>query len=284
MSIIYPSDNQAAVGASYPNGAVDGTEWSRTEPLLTVDQLKSRYLFGIPLVSAVRDPISGKAAVMTDAILKDRIIGAVDRLEVELNIMIRPVAHQVRLPFDRNEYMSFGFMQLPSRPVSSIQSIDIVNPNGQSIFRIPNTWVAPGHLQIGQLSMVPLQGAFSGQGTSYLVSPTGQGAPFLGYLAGNGWVPEYFQVSYVSGFPEDKTPRMLNDLIAIEASIDILSQLQATDSTSSRSIGVDGLSQSVGTAGPQKYQARIDQLKETKEVISGKLKGLFGLKMFSTSV
>lgn len=282
MSIVFPTNNLSAVGSSLPDQAIDASEFARVEPLVTPEELVGSYLFGIPLVSSTPDPITRKPAIMTGELLKQQIRRAVSRLELELSINIFPVQHEVRRGFDRNEYLRFGYLQLPHRPILSVQKLSIVTPTGQDMYIVPNEWIAPGHLQRGQLSLVPLQAAFVGSGQ--VASQDGNGVAFLSILGSQGWVPEYWRCQYVTGFDEGKIPRVINDLIAIETAMEVLSLLQTTASVQSHSIGVDGLSQSVATAGPQKYQPRIEFLKEAKAAIVAKCRALFLGKMFSTSI
>ena len=69
------------------------------------------------------------------------------------------------------------------------------------------------------------------------------------------------------------------------AAIETLSLLATTDAdANSRSIGIDGMSQSVSSAGPQKYQARIEVLMQKKQMLIDKYKTRFALKMFSSNV
>ena len=282
MPVIYPTDQKTGLGATYPDGAVDATELARIEPLLTPDLLISRHLFGIPLVSHTPDPITHKKMVMTPDMLKDHIYRAISKIELEGGFYITPVAKQGRYQFDRVNYLSFGFLQLNDRPISSIQSFDIITAQGNSVYRVPNEWIAPGHLHRGQLSFIPLQPAFLGSG--YLPSASAGGAAFISILGQRNFVPEYWQVSYICGFEEGKIPKIVNELIGSVAAIEILALLQATHLSSSHSIGVDGLSQSISTQGPQIYQAQIELLKEKQKVITKKLKVLFGLVFFSDSL
>ena len=279
MAVIFPSNNQAQVGSNLPTGATDASEWSRVEPLITPDQLVGRHLFGIPLVSAQIDPITKRAAVMTPDMIKDHISRAVSRLELEAGFNVFPVEHTVRLPFDRNEYLSFGYLQLPHRPVTSVHSLTVSTATGNTVYSVPLEWLAPGNLIRGQVTLVPLQAAFLASGV--VSNPTGSGAAFLSILGANGWIPEYWQVKYISGFQEGKIPRVVNELIGCIAAIDILSLLATTRTANSTSLGMDGVSQSVGTAGPQVYDGRITKLEETKQILLNRLKTVYALKGFS---
>ncbi len=267
------TDSISAVGSNIPDRAIDATEFSRTEPLITVEKLKSRHLFGIPLVSPFKNPLTGKPDVLTDPMLKDKIVGAVSRLEVEMGVTLFPVQHEVRLPFDRAEYASYGYIQLPHRPILSIQSIAITTPQGEAVLSIPLEWVTPGHLQRGQINVVPIQPAFTVTGS--VPSASGTGSAFISFLTQQPFIPEYWGIKYADGFDEGKIPRIINDLVGIETAIDILGMLQSLYRTSAHSLNIDGMGQSVSSPGPQVYQARITQLQEQKQMLVAKVKGLF---------
>jgi hypothetical protein len=137
--------------------------------------------------------------------------------------------------------------------------------------------------QRGQINIVPLTIAFTNGG--FIPSQSAGGAAFLSILGAKGWIPAYWQIEYTTGFPDGALPRDLNELIGVVAAIETLSLLATTDAdANSRSIGIDGMSQSVSSAGPQKYQARIEVLTAKKQMLIDKFKSRFALKMFSSNV
>ena len=76
-------------------------------------------------------------------------------------------------------------------------------------------------------------------------------------------------------------PRVINEIIGINAALEILSLLQATNKSQSYSLSVDGLSQSSTTPGPQVYQARIDFLLKKKDGLVKKIKNTYGGQIFT---
>lgn len=258
--------------------------WQRSQPLLTAQQLKNQFLFGVPLVSREIDPITGLVQVMTDELLDEYIDNAITDSEEELGIRIMPVQVEERYPWDRLEYLSMGYLKLRSRPVASIERVDIESSDGQLLYLIPQDWIEVGYLEKGQLNIVPLTTvALSGLST---VQPTSNGAAaFLNLMAVRAWVPGYWKVKYTLGFKDGLIPKFINQYIGTVAAIKILGMLQATNAgNQSSSLGIDSLSQSKSTPGPNLYAVRIEQLEAYRTKMMGKIKARYGLKLFSSNL
>ena len=254
--------------------ATDGqAAFGRTEPLITVDELKSRYLFGIPLVAALPDPITKVRAQMNDEMLKDVIRRAAGQAELELGtgVHISPVEVTRRVPFDRAEYRSLGFFRLPEKPILRFTSMKVKTADGSPVYDVPLTWVDPGQFAKGQVNVIPLMPAFVGQGGT-LPSFDAGGAAWLSILGQAGWVASYWELVYWTGFEEGHMPAMVNQLVGVIGAIDVLTRLAATYRISSYSLGLDAASQSVSGPGPQLYETAITRLMEEKKILLNKLK------------
>lgn len=269
-------------GAQFPDNAVDSA-WNRLEPLITAEKLRSQFLFGIPLVSALRDPITKKADVLTDDILKDIIVRSLELAEVETGIDIMPLKRRDKLPFDRFEYESFGYLRIPHRPISTVDSLDIVPADGNTVYKVPLEWVETAYLQWGQINIVPLTIA-TGTGGFVPVNTAG-GAVFLSIFANMPWMPAFWQVEYTTGYLDGKLPRHINELIGTIAAMEVLGLLGATYArVTSSSLGIDSLSQSVSGPGPQLFAVRIQELADKKKELIKKIKTNAGIKIFSGNV
>jgi len=265
------------------DGAVDSA-WVRTEPLLTPDMLQARYLFGVPLMSAMPDPKTRRVDVMTPELLKDFIQGAVADLEAEMKMPLFATRVRERLPFDKNEFESFGFFQLSRRPVSSIQSLRIESAEGTNFFEMPLNWIETGNLISGQVNIIPLSPGNMNTAFAQL-SGAPAGLIYLQLLRGMQWLPAYFTCEYTVGYPDDAFPRIINNLIGIQAAMNILSNLAATHArTSSVSLGIDGMSQSVGNPGPQLFDSRIRGLDQDKQKLIGRIQAQMGLNLIFGNV
>jgi hypothetical protein len=270
------------LGQIVPENAI-ASAYGRLEPLITAEQLRVRHLFGVPLVSRTKDPITGKPMIMTDEILKDVILRAVSLTEAEGGFDIFPVKYREKTAFDRNAFDSFGYMELKRRPVSSVDRLSVTPSNQVDVYVVPQEWVEASGFQRGQVNIVPLTIAFTNGG--FIPSQSAGGAAFLSILGAKGWIPGYWQIEYTTGFPDGMLPRDLNELVGVVAAIEALSLLATTDAdATSKSLSIDGLGQSVGGPGPQKYAARIELLMQKKQMLIDKFKSRFALKMFSSHV
>lgn len=283
MAIYTDSKGPASGGAVFPENAIDGA-WSRCEPLLTPGQLRTRHLFGIPLVSFIKDPITGKAQVMTDEILKDYIVRAVSIAESDTHMDIMPLQRDEKYPFDKQEYESFGYFKINHRPVASIELLSIRPATNQDVYVVPLEWVETAYLPRGQINIIPLTIAISPVGnTPVPVQGTG-GAIFLSIFANKPWIPAFWNIRYTSGFPDGCIPTIVNELIGTIAAMEVLSSLAATFRITSTSLGIDAMSQGVSGPGPTLYQVRFAELKEKRERLIAQLKAMVGLKLFSQNI
>lgn len=274
------NDSKLSGKSAFPENAVDAEEAKRYEPILTPKLLKSRYLFGIELMSKKPNPITKKYDVMTDDDLADRIMGAISQIELEVGIDITPVKRDESHPFDRNLLQNFGYMRSQHKPIMSVDKLSVRPGNNVDIYSLPNEWVSSANFNKGQINIVPLAPAT----TTFINAATGGGAVFLQIVNGAGWIPSFWLLSYTTGFADGKVPRALNDLIGCYAAIETLSLMATLNTTNSHSLGMDGMSQSVSTAGPNLYDARIDMLEKKKKVLTGKIKSLFGLKWVMSNI
>src|SRR5688572_6329697 len=272
-------------GALHPLNATS-TVFNRLEPLLTVEQLKSRHLKGIPLTLKIKDPDTKQPYRIMDEELKDYIQVAVDEAEVETGLTLMPTKHENKLPYQRQDFDSLGYLQLPRRPIASIDKLTVRLSDGGDVFTFPTAWIETANLIWGQVNIQPL--AFSGvDGANYVVgqeSASGTSV-FFNNLWNRPWVAALFGVEYTTGFKDGLMPRVVNDLIGIIASMRVLSMIAAAYAQStSTSLGIDGMSQSVGTPGPERFRVRIEELKEQRKLLNKKLKKIFGTSFVTGTV
>lgn len=275
------TNTKSGPGVVFPDNAVESA-WQRTEPLVTPDQVKARHMFGIPLVSAMKDPLTNKAQVYTNEMIKDTIDRAVAMVEQETGIDIFPLRSKEKHPFDRNDYASFGYMRVERRPVASVEKLSINPPSGVDLYTVPLEWIETAYLPKGQLNLIPIGNAIA-YGTPAQVGSGG--ALFLNVLGNQPWVPAFWMVEYTSGFPDGMIPKAVNELIGVVAAMEVLGALGATyGKSSSHSLGIDGLSQSISTPGPAIFQQRLGELAEKRKAMIKKLKTYYGLNLFSGNV
>lgn len=276
------TNSKSGIGSPFPDNAQEAA-WGRVEPLVGAQQVRNRHLFGIPLVSAMKDPLTGKAQVMTDEILKDVIDRAVSLVEMETGLVIFPTQLREKHAFDRHLYESFGYLRLERRPATTVHKISITPATGQDIFLVPLDWLETAYLPRGQINLVPMVPAMSAMSMGNASGTAG--AVFMQILGSKPWIPAFWQIEYTAGYPDGMLPKPINELIGVVAAIEALSMLGATYAKStSHSIGIDGMSQSVSTPGPALFQQRLQELGEKRKALVGKLKAAHGLKLFSGEV
>lgn len=78
-------------------------------------------------------------------------------------------------------------------------------------------------------------------------------------------------------------PIIINELIGSIAARTILENLAATNKVGQYNINTDGFGQNVNVFGPSVYDTRINQLNEQIQVLIGKVKSTFSIKLISTT-
>lgn len=239
-----------------PSVEIEGTGLAIRD-LLTVAQLKARYLFGVN----TRDDRGNE---LSDATFAHYILTAIRWLEHELDIPILPTVFVENHDYYRADFGAYAFLKLDNAPVLSVEEFRVQYPSGQNVIVWPNEWLrvnaAEGHIQV-----VPTAGTLS----EVLI---GTGGGFLPALYGGlPYLPQLFQVSYTAGFALGKVPRNIVDVIGMFASFgpfNIFGDLIAGAGIATLSLSLDGLSQSIGTtssATNSGYGARVLQyLKQIK--------------------
>lgn len=276
------TDSKNGLGAVFPNNAVDST-FQDNQPLITPDELIRTHLWGLPLYSRVSNPLTRKADIMTEDELKEFILDAVALAEIDLgdfNIFERQFDE--RHAYDRKLQDSFGYMMLRKRPAASIQSLTVTSTDGVQIWQIPNDWIDTGLMHQGQLNIFPFAvGAYSAPQVSG--GPVGVG--LLPAQFTRNWVPGFFNIKYTAGFPANKIPRIVNQLIGTIAAYEVLALIATTFAqTTSSSLSLDGLSESQSTPGPNLYDSRLNTLASKRKFLVKKLQRQYGLGFFTSNV
>lgn len=268
-------------------GNIIEADWQRNEPIINPEQLVRRFLMGLDLSSQMVDPFTGKPMRWTPDMVKDIIDGAMQTAELELRVPLRPIVVQEKHAFDRAAYKSYGYLKLRKTPVTQIISVGVTPPNGETVYSMPLEWVETAYSPSGQINIIPMTAAqVGGAVTGIFPGYTSNGGAFyLTVVQNAGWVPAYWQIEYVAGFCDGQVPRVINDLIGAIAAMDILSMLATTYAkVQSHSLGIDGLSQSVSTPGPQIFAVRLEELEKRKTALIAKIKGWLGKKIFTTTI
>jgi len=272
-------ESKGGRGLVFPDGAnTDGTSWDRSAPLITAEQLRIKALFGIPLVSNLRDPVTGMLAVFTDPMIEEAISDAAAKVEFETGLTIFPTSFEEKPPFDKHLYDSFFFLKTKNRPVMSIELLRVTPSNEQDIYDMPIEWVETANLHRGQINVIPYSIAMTRSGTA--IPMAGNGTAFLSVFGYRNWIPAFWRIKYTAGFPSGKVPKVVNELIGAVAAMEILSMLASTYGKSqSSSLSIDGMASSSSSPGPEIFTRRLKDLADKRVWLTSKLKSWAGLKL-----
>lgn len=270
------TNTKDGLGRVFNENAIAVT-WEDLEPLITPELLVEDHLLGIPLVSAVINPITKKADVWNRDVLKRIILRSVSVCELEGKFDIFPKQYKEKEAFDRVQYQSFGYFQLRHRPISSLQQLTVTTASEVSVYQVPLDWIDVGYLRQGQINILPLTISIREGAIAPLLAGPG-GSAFLSIFGNHPWLAAFWEVIYTTGFPEGQIPRIVNEYIGVTAAMEVLSSIGATYSRStSTSLGLDGMSQSVSGPGPQIYVNRLKELASKRQWIRTRLQSQLGV-------
>lgn len=220
---------------------------------LNPDLLKRNYFFGVDFID-----IAGNEMDMS--VVKWHIDSAVNWLESELEIDIVPRTREDRVMYNRLDFTSWGNIQVSRRPIKEVLNLNLSLVNNTS-YDIPVQWVR-FNKERGTLWIVP-----SAVGNVPFLAG---GNLMLPYLLGQQWFPQAWTVKYTTGF--DKLPTLMVDVIMKKAAIEIYQVLGSNvlgPGIASMSLGMDGLSQSIGTSQSAMYHMYSAQIEVYRRDIWG---------------
>ena len=260
------------------------------ESVLTVDHLKNWFMFGLDLTDDDGSPFP-------NSMLEFAIRAAIDSLEKVLNIRIKPT--QIigeRQDYYRQDYLDFAFIQLNEFPIFDVSRIALRYPTAGSDITFPVEWVNFNKAH-GQVHLIPTSGSLS----NILI---GRGGDYLTFVwKGWDWMPNLWVIDYMAGFtPPNYTyisPQAAmnpstqigvpNDIVGIIGKmacfypLNIAGDLVGGIAIASKSIGIDGLSQSINTtSSPENagYSARLRQYERELKIEIPRLMAFYkGLRM-----
>jgi len=246
----------------------------RCEPMLTPAKLVSRYLKGVENLDS-----------FTKGELQQEIELATNEFELMSNLSVTKVQHRERIPFDRNQYKAFVFMKLEHGPVLSVEDVQIQSSNGENIYSLPPDWIEMGLAHKRQINLIPILSIFGAAGLRD-GQASNAGLVFIQAVNNFRWLPAFYTVKYTVGIShtEGQVPIIVNDIIGMTATLEILSSLQAKEKYTSTSISQDGISQSASGPGPQRYAKRIEDLTVRRDRMLKKVKSVFNQKYFLSNI
>lgn len=275
----------------YPEDAIDAVGLGRVEPIITPAMLKNRHILGLPLVLPLTKTAIG------DEILADIINRSMNLAEADIHANIQPVITRVKVPYRRDDFLNWSYIQYPHKPIQKLVSFRITSsnyrgndtendqyPSQDSFFDVPLDWVEAQGFQKGQINVVPLMPALS---ASMGGSLSGSGAAFLYFLSMKGIdIPAFFTLEALVGFctEDGRVPVIVNELVGCRAGMLVCDTLATQYNLTSSSLGIDGLSQSVGNQLSQLIQAKRQQLEADYLKLVNRIKTLTADKFISTAI
>lgn len=232
----------------------------RYADLPSASTMRQTVLFGIPL----RSFMTGQE--VTDESIEHYIKQAISEVEHTLDLYVAPVTFRERHDYSRHQFFwSFGYFKVNRGPILDVSKFQLTFNNGQvgpatpPLVDIPLEFI---HVQPQEqtVQLVPAQGVtISGLIVSIY---SGLGFHAFNNQALSNW-PGAILIEYRAGFEIDKVPALLAGLIENLAAYKMLSTMgPILFPQNSVSIGIDGVSQSVGTLGPGFLQNRLADLEK----------------------
>lgn len=224
---------------------------------ISAAEFKALYLKNIALTTS-----SGVLTVDDDTIdqfLKE----AQDQIENTLNVSMSRSAYQENRDFVHDDWIQWGYFPVTYPVVDAYSVKGFFNSTMQ--IEYPKVWLSSKKQTGGAgandenfqrtINLVPVQGSattLAGSGVAL--------TPYIGYF-GNRTIPNYWQLTYITGF--NIVPPSVFRALGLQAAIQVLTLASANlnGGLASKSIGIDGLSQSVTTTASSSkiaYGALID--------------------------
>jgi len=258
----------------FPIWAKDGEDicgkFERYGSLPTPAEMRKRALFGIPLKSA----LTGEE--IDDDTLKHYIDSAISEIEHEMDLYVTPVRFEEKHDYQRHEFTwSYNYTKLRHPNIINIEKVELTFSNsdvddGFVNFPLEFVHVMP---QEGVMQLVP---AFGTSLSGFLLSAF-SGTQFHALRAiGLDNFPGGVRITYTAGFEKDKVPTAMIELIENMAAWKLLSFIgPLIFPHTSVGVSMDGVSQSVGTPGPQFLVNRIKDLGEIIDKQKIAIKGYY---------
>jgi hypothetical protein len=244
-----------------------------TDLVFSPEELQDQYFFGIPLTDQ-----SGNS-IPKDTI-KTYIASAQEEVEHFLDIKLKKQVYEEYIDYDMNNFMNWSYLNTTFPVIKPLAMQGWLGNIKQVEF--PVEWLVANEstdekYRMRAIYLLPTYGAATYQNSTYLSVIRGVGF-------GNRSVPEYWHIKYITGY--DKLPKDLLDLIGKLASIKIfhlMGDIILGAGIASRSLSLDGLSQSISTtqsAENSGYSGRIKGYLEDLKKTIPRLEGFYqGIKM-----
>jgi hypothetical protein len=223
-----------------PGGRDISRNWfSQNVPLITIDQFKKQFLFGVDLRDQNGDAIA-------DDVIAMFLSTAISFMEMQLNTPILPTRLIQKVDYDVVAYRQHSFIQVPIYPIREVISVKLKFKQNTFI-NFPETWWRI-YENAGQIQMLPDVSTLS----AVIIAQTGQLLPRA--ISGN-FAPQMLEVDAIVGIADEEecVPPLINQAIGLYASLYLLQMIGdigpgGSPGITAQSLSLDGMSQSVSTA------------------------------------
>lgn len=229
--------------------------------LISPSELLDTYLPGIPLC------YPGGGQISYDNI-KQKIKAAQVQLENLLSIKFQNQRIEERQDFVKTEYLRWGYIKTVYPIVRPLGLKGMIN-NIQQV-QYPENWLSvkkgTDKTSFRNLFLIPNTGdSGTAQNANAFVY---SGMTFNLSFFGNDFIPNYWNISYCTGWEDGEVPMDLLDAVGKMAAMQVLAMsgdIIFGAGIGNQSISIDGISQSYSTTkggGKGAFSGRIDQYKE----------------------
>ena len=248
--------SSAALAADTVFAAVKAVDVS-FESILTVQELKDRYLYGL------QDALSDDAGIpIPDAVYVHYIKTGITKFETKTRLRLLPQKFVDLHDFFEDDFRAHMSFHLDEYPVLSIEELKLTLPSGQvTTYDLADIKLDAAS---GQAHVMPRSGI---SGTWF-----GLGPAFAAEMRRAKFIPQLFEITYFAGFALGTVPSNIVDIIGKEASsgpLNLAGDLLGGAGIASQTISLDGLSTTFNTTSSSTsagFGARLIQYnKELKE-------------------
>lgn len=242
------------MSTSFPFNATDSSAFCKNESMLTVEDLKVRYLFGVDLTDE-------KGNELPKETLQHFINSSISYLEHKLDIIITPRKFTESYDYRQIDYTMHNFIQLKKRPAIEVTLIKAKFPNNRDLVKYPEEWYVL-EKESAQIQLSPVEGTFNG----LVITNGGSYVPLI--FGTRDYWPHLFEVQYSAGFCADQIPVIINEMVGLQAAIsifEILGDLVLGPGVAGESVNVDGAGVSknlTASAMYSAYSARIESYRK----------------------
>lgn len=252
--------------------------FKRYDTLPNIEDVRKFALVGLKrLVPDIDD-------ILTDDYLKLFLSSAMAQLEMEMNMFISPCEQTVSYDYIEGlfgpRFTGTAVKQFPVTAILSVKlkSVHTQTDNPVNLLDIPPNWISFRNRRLNIMADLGNIRTQSGTAGGALV-------PFIGAYAHGPWRPNALEVQMKVGFPEDKFPVILKDLILVQTSIGLLNDIiPILFPFNSTSVAIDGVSQSSGLPGPQFLMTRIGMLEKLRDQKKAAIKAALGQSLVMTYI